>query len=131
MGQRYPDVEASSSELASGRLSHLTRLVRRCRLALRSAALHHDTTMKATLVNLARIWGAGLAMLWLTMFGLGVVLAPAYLILWGLDGGHVSSGATQWALFAYGLVCAPFLTYYILHRSQFRSALTPARCFFS
>ena len=69
--------------------------------------------MKGTLVNLARIWGTGTAMLWLTMLGLGVVLGPAFLILWGLGGGHASSEAGQWALLAYGVVCAPFLTYYL------------------
>jgi hypothetical protein len=69
--------------------------------------------MNEKLMNGVRIWGTGLAMLWLAMLGLGIVFAPACGILWGLRAMQVSLDVAQWVALAYVFLGAPFVTYYL------------------
>jgi hypothetical protein len=76
--------------------------------------------MHVKLVNGVRIRGAGLAMRWQAMLGLGIVFAPAYGIHWSLRAVHVSLEVTLWVTLAYVFLGAPFVTYFLGRRFGIR-----------
>jgi hypothetical protein len=69
--------------------------------------------MNAKLINLARIWGTGIIVLFEASLALSILIWPGCLILYGLRAAHVSLDVRQWVALAYGVLCAPFLAFYV------------------
>jgi len=69
--------------------------------------------MKAKLIDLALIWGTGVTILFGAALALSILIWPGCLILMGLRAVHVSLEVRQWVALAYGVLCAPILTYYV------------------
>jgi hypothetical protein len=82
--------------------------------------------MKTKLVNFARIWGTGVAILFLTSLALSMVFWPAVLMNWALQAVHVSLDLRLWVALAYGVTCAPFFAYYLARLFGIRARKIPA-----